>query len=69
MLLHHGLVVADGLLVLISQHKEYVSQVQLPYFVVSAKLGTLSEQLLHGSIVLLVPVNFGLGHQDGNVLL
>jgi len=36
--------------------------------VIGAKLGTLSEELLHSRIVLLVPVDLGLRHQDRNVL-
>lgn len=66
MLLDDGLVEADGLLVFVL-HEEHVSDVQPQGVVLTPDLQRLVEDLLHHLVVLPVPVDLGLGHQDHNV--
>lgn len=63
------LVVADGVAVLVVLHEEDVGHVQLPRLVFAAELGRLAEDLLHHGVVVVVPVDLGLHHEDGNVLV
>jgi hypothetical protein len=46
-----------------------MGDVQFPGLVVCTELCALSEEFLYDSVVFLVPVDLGLGHQDGNVFL
>lgn len=67
MLLDDGLIEADGLPVLVLLHEEHMSHVELPGVVLVAELHRLAEDLLHHLVVLTVPVDLSLGHQDGDV--
>lgn len=66
MLRDDGLVEADGLLVFVL-HEQHVSEVQPQGVVLAPDLQRLLENLLHHLVVLPVPVDLGLGHQDHNV--
>ena len=63
------LVVSDGITILVVLHEEDVSDVQLPSLVLAAELGGLTEDLLHHGVVVVVPVDLCLHHQDGNILV
>mmetsp|Transcript_35995 Transcript_35995/g.119196 ORF Transcript_35995/g.119196 Transcript_35995/m.119196 type:complete len:432 (-) Transcript_35995:451-1746(-) len=67
--LDHRLIVAYRLSELRLLQKEDMGHVELPELVLGAKLGALPEELLDHRVVLAVPVNLGLRHQDGHVPL
>ena len=66
---NEGLVVSNGVFVLVVLHEEHVRHVQLPGFVFTAELSGLAEDLLHHVVIALVPVDLRLHHQHGNVLV
>mmetsp|Transcript_73449 Transcript_73449/g.123788 ORF Transcript_73449/g.123788 Transcript_73449/m.123788 type:complete len:274 (+) Transcript_73449:1225-2046(+) len=68
-LLHRRLIVPHGLLKLGFAHEERVGHIQLPNVVLRCKLCGLAEDLLNHRVVIQVPVNLGLGHQDRDVQL
>ena len=61
------LVESGRLLELILLHEEHVSDVELPSVVLVAELHRLPEDLLHLRVVLHIPVDLGLLHQDRDV--
>ena len=63
------LIVANSVTVLVVLHKEDVGNVELPSLVLRAELCGLAEDLLHHRVVVLVPVDLGLHHEDGDVLV
>jgi hypothetical protein len=46
-----------------------MSDIQLPSFVLRAEFCRLFEDFLNGSVVLFIPVELGLHHEDGDVLV
>ena len=63
------LIVANSVTVLVVLHEEDVGNVELPSLVLRAELCGLAEDLLHHRVVVLVPVDLGLHHEDGDVLV
>lgn len=64
-----GLVVSDGISVSFTLHEEYVSNVQFPSLMLGAEFSALFKYLLDCGVVGLVPVEFGLHHQNRNVVV
>jgi hypothetical protein len=50
-------------------HEQHVTNVQTPRVMITAKLERLAEYFLDGCIILHVPVDAGLSHQNRNVSL
>ena len=67
-LLDNRLVEAGGLLELVLLHEEHVGHVELPDVGLAAELDALAEDLLDLGVLVHVPVDLSLGHQDGDVL-
>ena len=63
------LIVADGISILVILHEEYMSDVELPSFVLATEFGGLAEDFLDHRIVAVIPVDLGLHHEDRNVLI
>ena len=63
------LVIANGVTILIILHKEDVGDIELPCLVFAAELGRLAEDFLDHGVVAIVPVDLGLHHEDGDVLV
>lgn len=61
--------VPNGVLKLRFLHEKDMGNIQLPHFVLGAKLGRLEKQLLDQKVVLSLPVDACLGHEDGNITL
>ncbi len=62
------LIEPDSVLVLIIVlHEKHVAHVQAPNVVVTTKLDRLAEYLFDGSVVLHLPVDARLSHQNRNV--
>ena len=65
--LDDGLVEADGLFILVLLHEEHVGHVKIPCVVLVAELHRFTEDLLHHVVVLPVPVDLGLSHEDWDI--
>lgn len=66
---HEWLVISDRVTILVILHEENVGNIKFPSFVFGAKLGRLSEYLLHHGIAALIPVHLRLHHQHGDVVV
>lgn len=66
---HERLVVPDGVTELVFLHEEDVCNIQLPGFMLTAKLGRLSENFFDLLVVCFVPVHLGLHHEHWNILI
>ena len=64
-----GLIVADGLRVVRALHEEDVRDVELPRLVLGTEVRRGAEDLLDHRVVLHVPVDLRLRHEDRNILL
>jgi len=64
-----GLVVADSVTESVVLHEKNMGDIQLPSFVLGAEFSRLFEDFLNGGIVLFIPVELGLHHEDGDVLV
>jgi hypothetical protein len=62
------LIIPDSLIVSF-EDKENMGNIKLPSLMIGTKLSTGPKELLDYCIILLIPINFGLGHQNGNILL
>ena len=62
-------VVADCIAILVILHEEYVSNIELPSFVLAAEFGGLAEDFLYHRVIAVVPVYLGLHHEDRDVLI
>jgi len=68
-LLHDGLIISNGILESTLLHEEDVGHVQLPHVVIVTKVHRGAEELANLCVVLHVPVDLRLAHQNRNVSL